>query len=56
MKFYIGVENASGMSFNNKEKFLKEISLMIEDCEANGGTQFDITVEADASCYYQENN
>lgn len=53
MKFYIGVENASGMSFNNKEEFLKEISLMIE---ANGGTQFDITVEADASCYYQENN
>ena len=26
MKFYIGVENASGMEFNNKEEFLKEIS------------------------------
>ena len=56
MKFYIGSENASGMEFNNKEEFLKEISLMIDDCEANGGTQFDIMVEVDASCYYQENN
>lgn len=56
MNFYIGVENASGMSFNNKEAFLKEISLMIDDCRANGGTQFDITVEADASCYEENNN
>ena len=55
MTFYIGSENASGMSFKTKEDFLKEISLMIDDCEANGGTQFDIMVEADASCYYEEN-
>lgn len=54
MKFYIGVENASGMEFDNKEAFLKELGLMIDDCEANGGTQFDVTVEADASCYYEK--
>lgn len=56
MTFYIGSENASGMEFNNKEDFLKEISLMIDDCKANGGTQFDIMVTTDASCYYENNN
>jgi hypothetical protein len=25
---------------------------MIDDCEANGGEQFDVTVDADASCFY----
>ena len=25
---------------------------MIDDCEANGGTQFDVTVDADASCFH----
>ena len=52
MKFYIGADSGSGQEFNNKEDFLKELSLMIDDCEANGGTQFDVTVDADASCFY----
>jgi hypothetical protein len=52
MKFYIGTDSSSGQEFNNKEAFLKELSLMIDDCEANGGTQFDVTVDADASCFY----
>jgi hypothetical protein len=51
MKFYIGMDSSSGQEFNNKEDFLKELSLMIDDCEANGGTQFDITVDADANCF-----
>ena len=52
MKFYIGADSGSGQEFNNKEAFLRELSLMIDDCEANGGTQFDVTVDADASCFY----
>ena len=55
MTFCIGSENASGMSFKTKEDFLKKISLMIDVCEANGGTQFDIMVKTDASCYHEEN-
>ena len=51
MKFGIYQECSSGMKFKTKEEFLKEISLMVDDCAANGGTYFDITVDADASCY-----
>ena len=54
MKFYIGSDTGSGQEFNNKEAFIKELSLMIDDCEANGGTQFDVTVDADASCFLCE--
>lgn len=50
--FYIGTDNGSGMEFNSKEDFLHEVSLMIDDCAANGGTRFDITVDADADCFY----
>ena len=52
MKFYIGSDSGSGQEFNSKEAFLHELALMIDDCEANGGTQFDVTVDADASCFY----
>lgn len=51
MKFYIGSDNGSGQEFNNKEDFLKELSLQIDDCEANGGARFDVTVDADAECF-----
>lgn len=44
-------DNGSGMEYNTKEAFLKEISLMIDDCVANGGTFFDIQVDSDASCF-----
>ena len=47
-------DNGSGMKYNTKEEFLKEISLMIDDCIANGGTFFDVQVDSDASCFYQE--
>ncbi len=53
MKFYISSDTGSGQEFNNKEDFLKELSLMIDDCEENGGTQFDVTVDADASCFFE---
>lgn len=56
MKFYIGSDSGSGQEFNNKEDFLREPSLMIDDCEANCGSQFDITVDADASCFYIPND
>ena len=57
MKFYIETinDNGSGMTYNTKEKFLKEISLMIDDCIANGGTFFDAQIDSDASCFYDEN-
>lgn len=51
MKFYINTETGSGQKFSNKEAFLKEIGLMIDDCIANGGTYFDTFVDADASCF-----
>lgn len=45
-------DNGSGMSYNSAEEFLQEISMMIDDCIANGGTYFDVQVDADASCFY----
>lgn len=56
MKFYIETtnDNGSGMKYNTKEDFLKEISLMIDDCIANGGTYFDAQIDSDASCFAQE--
>lgn len=44
-------DNGSGMEYTSKEAFLKEISLMIDDCIANGGTFFDVQVDSDASCF-----
>ena len=55
MEFYIATPSGSGQEFKDKESFLHEISLMIDDCIANGGTQFDIAVEADACCFSGEN-
>ena len=53
MKFYIETtnDNGSGMKYNTKEDFLKEISLMIDDCIANGGKFFDVQIDSDASCF-----
>lgn len=54
MKFTIETlnDNGSGMEYYTKEEFLEEISLMIDDCIANGGTFFDAQVDADASCFF----
>lgn len=56
MKFTIETlnDNGSGMEYFTKEDFLKEVGLMIDDCIANGGTFFDIQVDSDASCFYQD--
>lgn len=53
MRFYIYtvLDNGSGMRYNTKEEFLKEIELMIDDCIANGGTFFDANIETDTSCF-----
>ena len=53
MKFTIETinDNGSGMKYPTKEEFLKELSLMIDDCIANGGTFFDVQVDSDASCF-----
>ena len=48
-------DNGSGMEYHTKEELLEEISLMIDDCIANGGTYFTISVDADVSCFYCEN-
>ena len=47
-------DNGSGMTYKPKEEFLKEISLMINDCINNGGTYFDVQVDSDVSCFYQD--
>ena len=47
-------DNGSGMTYKTKEEFLKEIGLMIDDCINNGGTYFDIQVDSDVSCFYQD--
>lgn len=47
-------DNGSGMSYRTKEEFLKEISLMIDDCIENGGTYFDVQVDSDASCFCKD--
>ena len=44
-------DNGSGMEYTSKEAFMKEISLMVDDCIANGGTFFDVQVGSDASCF-----
>ena len=53
MKFTIETlnDNGSGMEYFSKEDFLKEISLMIDECVTNGGTFFDVQVDSDASCF-----
>lgn len=58
MKFTIETlnDNGSGMEYNNKADFLHELSLMIDDCIANGGTYFDVQVDSDASCFYSDEN
>ena len=47
-------DNGSGCFYYTKEEFLKEISAMIDDCIANGGTHFDAEITTDASCYLIE--
>ena len=56
MKYYIETmnDNGSGMVYKTKEDFLNELSLMIDDCIANGGTFFETQVDSDASCFYNE--
>ena len=56
MKFFIATESSSGYSARNKEDFLRELSLMIDDCAKNGGTQFDVEVYADASCFLEDDD
>lgn len=47
-------DNGSGLEYFNKEDFLEELSLEIEDCIKNGGTYFSIGVNSDASCFYND--
>lgn len=49
-------DNGSGMEYNKKEDFLKEIGLMIDNCIANGGTYFSASIDTDVSCFYNEDN
>lgn len=54
MKFFIGTDSGSGCKYSDKEDFMHEVSLMVDDCIANGGTFFAVTVDSDASCYCNE--
>lgn len=49
-------DNGSGMEYTSKEAFMNEISLMINDCIANGGTFFDVQVDSDVSCFCADEN
>lgn len=44
-------DNGSGCTYYTKEKFLEEISAMIDDCITNGGSFFDAEIATDASCH-----
>ena len=56
MKFTITTLNdsGSGMKYCTKAAFINEIELMIQDCMNNGGTRFDVTVDSDVSCFYED--
>ena len=56
MKFRIYTlnDNGSGMKYHTKDEFLKEVSMMIDDCVTNGGTFFDIQVDSYGSCFLAE--
>lgn len=45
-------DNGSGMYYSSKEDFLKELSLMIDDCIANRGNYFSVEVDTDAGCFH----
>lgn len=47
-------DNGSGCAYYTKEKFLEEISAMIDNCTANDGRYFDVEITSDASCYLKE--
>ena len=47
-------DNGSCMKYYTKEEFIKEIGLMIDDCIDNGGTFFDAAIDADVSCFYND--
>ncbi len=44
-------DNGSGMRYTSKEAILKELSMEIDDCIANGGTFFDVQISSDASTF-----
>ena len=48
---YTLLDNGSGIECSSKEEFLEELSRMIDDCEANGGTYFHVEVDTDKSCF-----
>lgn len=56
MNYYVDTQfdNGSGMKFKTKEDLLEEIGLMIDDCIENEGTYFAVTVDSDASCFYND--
>lgn len=45
-------DSGSGMRYSTKEEFLAEMGRLIDDCITNGGTFFDVQVDADASCFF----
>ena len=47
-------DNGSGMKYTSKNEVLREISLMIDDCQRNGGTFMDFQIDSDVSCFYSE--
>ena len=56
MRFMITTlnDNGSGMKYFSKEDFMKELSMEIDDCIANGGTFFSVEVNSDVSVFMKE--
>jgi hypothetical protein len=42
------------MTYFSKEDFMKELSMEIDDCIANGGTFFSVEVDSDVSVFTKE--
>lgn len=54
MEFSIYNEDGSGMKYTDIERFIDEIRMQIRDCIDNGGTYYSIIINADASCFSQD--
>lgn len=47
-------DNGSSMKFLSKDDFLKELSMMIDNCNDNGGSFFDVEVNSNVSCFLMD--
>lgn len=39
------------ITFNSKEEFLQNLSVLIDNCIANNGSYFEIMIDSDTNCF-----